>query len=232
MTNSASNQFENVFLMRWVHKDRGTMFLKSIGDQNLTSKYDCQRSFRTVSATAAAAAQLDIKPNIPKLQLGLCALMQNVLASTGASVSSSCFSSSYASAFPPYLTTLSPCQLLNKTLPTVPSFGSVGTGERCDYSISIFVCVLLVRMADSRVHHWQSYRELHKKILAHEAPQRYVTWRCEPKLSRFKYEAAWCGGLRDRTRGMVNAFIYALLNDRAFLMNSKVCLLFIIRHPL
>jgi hypothetical protein len=68
----------------------------------------------------------------------------------------------------------------------------------------------------------QPYRELHKRIIAREAPQRYVTWRCNPDFSPYQYEAAWCGGLRDRTFGIVNAFLYAVLNDRAFLMDSKV----------
>jgi hypothetical protein len=68
----------------------------------------------------------------------------------------------------------------------------------------------------------QPYRELHKRIIAREAPQRYVTWRCNPDTSPYQYESAWCGGLRDRTFGYINAFLYALLNDRAFLMDSKV----------
>jgi hypothetical protein len=68
----------------------------------------------------------------------------------------------------------------------------------------------------------QNYSELHRKIIAGEAPQRYVTWRCNPEYSPYQTEAAWCGGLRDRTFGIINAFFYALLNDRAFLMDSKV----------
>lgn len=77
----------------------------------------------------------------------------------------------------------------------------------------------------------KSYAKIHREIVSGQAPQRYVTWRCDPKYSKYQKETEWCGGLRDRTFGIINAFLYALLNDRAFIMDSKVLKLYRISLP-
>jgi len=59
------------------------------------------------------------------------------------------------------------------------------------------------------------------RAAGYRAP-RFVTYICDPARSTYQMETLWCGGLRDRTFGIINSFLYALLNDRAFLMNSKV----------
>ena len=68
----------------------------------------------------------------------------------------------------------------------------------------------------------QAYAQLHKRILNGELPQRYVTYVCDKDTSTDPQDTLYCGGLRDRLRGITNAFFYALQNDRAFIMDSRV----------
>jgi hypothetical protein len=108
---------------------------------------------------------------------------------------------------------------------TVPLQRDCGPWQKVYFSMLVWVSVLYLpsdTSTNSYHHYVQSYTSLHRKILAGEAPQRYVTWRCNPAYSTMHAEAAWCGGLRDRMRGIINSFLYAVLNDRAFLMDSKV----------
>ena len=44
---------------------------------------------------------------------------------------------------------------------------------------------------------------------------------CEGKLLVYECETAWCGGLGDREKGIMSAFLLALLTDRTLVIDHR-----------